>query len=84
MSSGEIALTLPTLPGLGRLLANTELIATVPERVAQMLVGISEVRALAPPFPFPTFAIKQHWHERYQLDPANRWLRGVVADLSLE
>jgi DNA-binding transcriptional LysR family regulator len=80
----RIALTLPTLPGLGRLLANTELIATVPERVAQMLVGISEVRALAPPFPFPTFAIKQHWHERYQLDPANRWLRGVVADLSLE
>jgi len=35
-----------------------------------------------PLFPSPTFAIKQHWHERYHHDPANRWLRSVVSDLS--
>ena len=32
----------------------------------------------------PSFAIKQHWHERYQQDPANRWLRSVISDLFLE
>jgi len=37
-----------------------------------------------PPFALPSFAIKQHWHERYQHDPGNRWLRGVVAELFLE
>ena len=72
------------MPGLGNLLANTDLIATVPERVAQMLVRIAQVKALPPPFELPTFSIKQHWHERYQHDPANRWLRAVVADLFLE
>jgi len=80
----RIALSVPTLPGLGNLLANTELIATVPYRVADMLVGIAKVKALSPPVELPTFAIKQHWHERYQHDPANRWLREVVADLFLE
>jgi len=80
----KVTLTLPTLPGVGNLLANTELIATVPQRVAQTLVKIADVKALAPPYAFPEFSIKQHWHERYQHDPANRWLRSTVAELFLE
>ena len=80
----QVALSLPTLPGLGNLIANTDLIATVPDGVAHMLVSIAKVKALAPPFSLPSFAIKQHWHERYQQDPANRWLRSVIAELFLE
>jgi DNA-binding transcriptional LysR family regulator len=80
----RVALSLPTLPGLGNLLAQTDLIATVPERVAQMLVRIAAVKALPPPYELPTFAMKQHWHERFQQDPANRWLRSLIADLFLE
>ena len=79
----KVALSLPTLPGVGNLLANTDLIATVPNRVAQTLVKIARVKALAPPYRFPVFSIKQHWHERYQHDPANRWLRSTVAELVL-
>jgi DNA-binding transcriptional LysR family regulator len=77
----QVALSLPTLPGLGNLLAKTDLVATVSDGVAQMLVGIANVKALTPPFSLPGFAIKQHWHERYQHDPANRWLRSVIAEL---
>ncbi|MGE4339127.1 MAG: LysR family transcriptional regulator [Pigmentiphaga sp.] len=80
----QVALSMPTLPGLGNLLANTELVATVPDRVAQMLVGIARVKVLPPPLPLPSFAIKQHWHARYQYDPANQWLRSTVANLFLE
>jgi len=80
----KVALSLPALAGVGNLLANTELIATVPQRIAQMLVRIAKVKSLPAPFKFPMFSIKQHWHERYQRDPANRWLRSMVADLFLE
>lgn len=80
----KIALSLPTLPGLGNLLANTDLVATVPVRVAQTLVRIAQVKLLTPPIAFPSFMIKQHWHERYQHDPANRWLRSQIADLFQE
>jgi len=80
----KVALSLPTLPGVGNLLANTDLVATVPERIAQMLVRIAKVKSIPAPFRFPTFSIKQHWHQRYQQDPANQWLRSMVADLFLE
>lgn len=80
----QVALSMPTLPGLGNLLANTDLVATVPDRVAQMLHSIARVKVLPPPFPLPPFAIKQHWHARYQYDPANQWLRSTVANLFLE
>lgn len=80
----QLALSLPTLPGLGNLLAQTDLVATVPQRVAQMLMRIASVKALPPPHELPTFAMKQHWHERFHQDPANRWLRSLVADLFLD
>jgi DNA-binding transcriptional LysR family regulator len=80
----NVALWLPTLPGVGNLLASTELVATVPERIAQMLVRIARVKALVPPFVFPEFSIKQHWHERFQYDPTNQWLRSLVAELFLD
>jgi len=80
----KVALSLPTLPGVGNLLANTDLMATLPGRVAKILVNIAHVKALAPPYRFPDFSIKQHWHERYHLDPGNRWLRSTLAELFLE
>lgn len=51
---------------MGNLLANTDLVATVPVLVAQTLVRIAQVKLLAPPIAFHSFMIKQHWHERYQ------------------
>lgn len=80
----HITLSLPTLPGVGNLLANTELLATVPERIAQMLVKIAHVKALPTPFDIAPFAIKQHWHERFVQDQANRWLRSTIAELFLQ
>jgi len=80
----QVALSLPTLPGLGNLLAQTDLVATVPERVAQMLMRIAAVKALPPPIELPAFAIKQHWHERFHQDHANKWMRAFIAELFLE
>jgi DNA-binding transcriptional LysR family regulator len=59
-------------------------VATVPERMAQMLARIAAVKLLPPPFPLPVFAIKQHWYERFHHDPANRWLLSLIAELFLE
>lgn len=80
----NVALQLPNYLGIGALVANTDLVVTVPQRLAETLVRIADVKALAPPFALPVFAIKQHWHDRYQQDPANRWLRSVISDLFLE
>jgi hypothetical protein len=49
-----------------------------------MLMGIAAVKSLPPPIDLPSFAIKQHWHERFQHDTGNRWLRAEIAQLFLE
>jgi DNA-binding transcriptional LysR family regulator len=80
----NVALRLPNFLGIGGLVASTDLMVTVPRRVADTLVRIANVKVLQPPFKLPVFPIKQHWHDRYQQDPASRWLRGVISDLFLE
>lgn len=80
----NVALRLPNFLGIGALVGGTDLIVTVPRRVAETLVRIADVKALTPPFEFPVFSIKQHWHDRFHQDPANKWLRKVISDLFLE
>lgn len=80
----KVSLHLPNFLGIGALVAQTDLMITVPARVAETLVQISDVKVFNPPFKLPGFAIKQHWHERYQNDPASKWLRSVISDLFLE
>jgi DNA-binding transcriptional LysR family regulator len=48
------------------------------------MTQVAKVKLLAPPVELPTYAVKQHWHERYHHDPAVRWLRGVFAELFAE
>lgn len=61
-----------------KVIASTDLIAVVPDPIAEMFVRIEELRQLTPPFPFPSFLIKQHWHRTQHEDPPNRWLRSLV------
>ena len=42
------------------------------------------VLTLRCPFAIPGFTVKQYWHARYHHDSANRWLRGLFADLFMQ
>ena len=77
----RIALSVPHFLGLARIVAGSEMIATIPERLAQIFSEQVGIQILEPPFHAPPIEIKQHWHERYHHDPANRWLRGLIARL---
>ena len=62
-------------------MAQTELLAIVPERYASVVAGSEAVRFLPIPVELPSYQVKQHWHERYHADVSNRWLRQMVAAL---
>lgn len=79
----RIVLKLSGFLGLGAILSATDLLATLPRQTAETLARGGELRVLGCPFPIPSFTVKQHWHARYHHDPANRWLRGVCAELFL-
>ena len=80
----RVALTIPHFMAVPVIVAQTDVVVTVPRRLALAFAGYPNLRLAAPPIPIPHFEIKQHWHKRYHHDQANRWLRHVIAELFLE
>ena len=37
-----------------------------------------------PPFPLRDFTVSLHWSKRFEADPGNRWMRGLIEDLFRE
>lgn len=80
----RIVLKVPSFLGVARIVAQTKCIATVPQRFGSAMVQQENVKMLPPPVKLPDFSVKQHWHERFHADPANQWLRKMVAQLFLD
>ncbi|WP_175456071.1 LysR family transcriptional regulator [Polaromonas sp. JS666] len=80
----KVLLELPGFLGLSAILSSTDLIATLPRQIGETLARMAGLRVLACPVAIPSFTVKQHWHARYHHDAANRWLRGVCANLFLK
>ncbi|HLX02165.1 MAG TPA: LysR family transcriptional regulator [Trinickia sp.] len=77
----QVRLTVPHFMSVGYILQRTDLIATVPERLALQLATPFSLSAHALPMPLPAAPIHLLWHARVQQDEGNRWLRAVVVDL---
>lgn len=67
--------------GLAKIIKHTDLLASLPSRLAAEFVRAEKLRALKLPIESPPFEISQFWHQRVQTDGANIWLRGLVSRL---
>ncbi len=77
----HVRLSVPHFVAIGHILAASDLIATVPERLAQRMSEPFGLLSLKHPAALPSAAIHAFWHERFHRDPANQWLRGLVFEL---
>jgi DNA-binding transcriptional LysR family regulator len=82
--SRRVVIELPNYLGLADLVAQTDLLVTVPEKLADLLNPSLPIVRRPVPFGAPVFAVKQHWHARNHHDAGHRWLRGLFAELFLE
>ena len=73
--NARIAVQISHLPGVLPLLADSDLIAIIPTRLAYEFRRFSDVRILAPPLRLPKIPVSLYWHERFHRDQANQWLR---------
>jgi DNA-binding transcriptional LysR family regulator len=76
-----VVLRTPHHLSLAAIVADTDLIATVPMSVAARFATYGGIRVLPLPFPPPRFAVQQHWHRLVHRDPRSQWLRAQIADL---
>ena len=68
-----------TAPGM---IADTDLILTVATRTLDNVPLGDTLVALAPPLTVAPFNYVQVWHNRFNQDPAHRWLRELVKQVS--
>jgi DNA-binding transcriptional LysR family regulator len=77
----KIALRVPQLLPVFFTLGQSDLLATVPSRLADACCQLGGTKQLPLPFELPGLSINLYWHERFHHDPANRWLRKVFIEL---
>jgi DNA-binding transcriptional LysR family regulator len=75
----RILLTLAGFLGIGKVIATTDLVATLPRNIGETLASQYGLRILECPVEIPSYTIKQYWHTRYHRDPGNQWLRKLCA-----
>ena len=79
-----VHITVPSLLHLPLILRGTRLVATMPERVAQMFAATVPVKTFPLPFDAPPLHEILLWHKRNDADPAHAWLRDMVVRLTQE
>jgi DNA-binding transcriptional LysR family regulator len=61
------------------ILAKTaDAVATIPGPAAMVLARELDMQLAKPPIKLPEFQIAQYWHERFDRDPSNKWLRTLI------
>ncbi len=69
---------------LGALIAGTDRVALVQERLGHLLARTSDVKVLPVPFDAAPLVETMWWHPMYEVDPAHRWLREIVIEAGIE
>jgi len=74
----NVRLTVPHYVAVGHILQATDLVATVPERLAQRMTAPFGLKYLGHPAKLPEMAINVFWHAKYHRAPDSQWLRTLV------
>lgn len=74
-------LTVPHFVGVGHLLESSDLVATLPERMAQRIARPFGLHYLPHPVKLPEAAIDLFSHARMQRDAGHQWPRRQIVEL---
>ncbi|MBS0367059.1 MAG: LysR family transcriptional regulator [Proteobacteria bacterium] len=75
----RIALTTPHFASAPLIVAQSDLVVSVPEPLARYFAKTSaNLRVVGLPFEPPAIDLKQIWHRRFNNDPRSRWLRARI------
>lgn len=77
----NIALRVPHFVVVPLIVAGTDLIVSLPARVAEAWSRLVKVKVHPLPVPLPSFDVSLYWHARVENDAANRWLRSAMLAL---
>ena len=66
------------------IIAESDLFLTAPSMLIDYFAKLVPLRAFEPPIPLPSYPEEAYWHERYDSDPAHRFLRELLVRVTLK
>jgi DNA-binding transcriptional LysR family regulator len=79
----RVALLIATYLAVPAAVAGSDLIATVPRRVAEQIAANASIAITPLPIDFAT-TVSMAWHRRAAVDPAQSWFRALLTDAARE
>jgi DNA-binding transcriptional LysR family regulator len=81
LAQRKVVLTAAHSLGLPAIVASSDLLLSLPQRLAEAMVhSQAGLRIAQLPFVVAPFPIRQQWHEQYHSDAGHQWLRRLVFD----
>src|SRR5262245_9331464 len=77
----DVVLTLPHFLAVPAIIAETDLVVTLAERVARRLSDSASLCILRPPFEVPGFDVAMTWNPITEHDPAVDWIRREIRNV---
>jgi LysR family nod box-dependent transcriptional activator len=78
----RLQVTTPDFESMAQMIVETDLVATMPTRLATVCAERYPIRLMAPPMALPPIRYCMQWHRHHTADPSHRWLRAQLADLA--
>jgi DNA-binding transcriptional LysR family regulator len=80
----RIGVTVPHFLAAPHIVAETDLVLTVAERIARSFQSVLPLHILEVPLQLPPVQGSMLWHERNTSDPAHAWFRNRLTDIAAE
>lgn len=80
--SRRVQLQVPDFLSVPSLVAQSDLVAAVPESLVALHPDRPRLHVFALPIAQPRFTVVQHWHRRVHGDGANKWLRTLLRQVA--
>jgi DNA-binding transcriptional LysR family regulator len=74
----RVMLTVPSFAAALNFIKGSDLIATIPQAIAQRAVSDPELAIAVPPLPLPRSDAYLWWHRRFHSDPGHIWWREAL------
>ncbi|RZA29432.1 MAG: LysR family transcriptional regulator [Lysobacteraceae bacterium] len=74
----------PHFTAVPYMVATSDLVVTVPQKLAERAALPFGLEWITPPLELPALQTNVFWHRRYNQDPGNQWLRGLLAEVFAE
>ena len=77
----DVKFVVPYFNAVPEIVSTTDLIGTLPRRLAEQAAGHYALKLYAFPFDFPPVHFVMCWHPRRERDVELRWLRGAISEI---